>query len=367
MDLKDPASLWNVPALEAGSETAEGGSRCLPCASPALFAVGLSPLSKAARCYLLAAEARIELPLMPRAAEPVVVDASQGIDATVHDALRECLDQIATNLVVVERLDDTEGAHQLRTGLRRLRCVFSIYAPILKCAESDRLAGEARRLAHEVAGLRDLDVAANKIAAEAKSDAPSLGIIAAAFAQKAEKRRKRLRGRLAQPPVGSFLVDLAQFVERCGWTGTRNDHDRHCLPAATKDVARTAICERWNAACKASQGLRRLDFDQSHELRKQIRKLRYTIEFLHSLFPDSQTRPLLGLLRNLQTLLGDVNDASMIKAMLNREARIQENAELKYAAGNLIGVQGSHVRKNWMAAKSLLREFGRIESPGTWM
>jgi CHAD domain-containing protein len=360
MDRKNSASLWNAPAFEPERELVERGSGRLACVPPPLSPVELSALSKSAQCYQLAVEGRMELPLVPRAAKEVVIDPDQGIDIAVHDALRECLEQIATNLLVVVKLADTEGPHQLRTGLRRLRCVFSIYAPILKNAESARLAREARWLARAVGSLRDLDVAANKIASEteANPDEPSLRPIAERFARKAEDRRQQLRRRLALPCSRYFLIDLVRLVENRGWTRNRECQGSDGVPATTNEFAGIAISDCWRASCEASRRLDGLDFDRSHEFRKEIRKLRYTVEFLSSLFAESQTRPLLGSLRNLQTLLGSVSDASMIQAMLTKEALTKKHTRLEYAAGWLIGTQNSHARSEWMRAKSV---WSRIE------
>jgi inorganic triphosphatase YgiF len=105
-----------------------------------------SRLSKAARGYLLAEEGRIDQPLAPRNAQNILLDPAQTAEQAARDVLRECLDQIATNVLVVRRLDDDEGPHQLRVGLRRLRSAFSVYASVLGNAVMNGSDGEARWL-----------------------------------------------------------------------------------------------------------------------------------------------------------------------------------------------------------------------------
>ena len=60
-------------------------------------------------------------------------------EQAARDVLRECVDQVAANMVVVARLDDPEGPHQLRVGLRRLRSAFSVFGAVLKSPEMERL------------------------------------------------------------------------------------------------------------------------------------------------------------------------------------------------------------------------------------
>ena len=66
------------------------------------------------------------MPLAPSNAQDVALDAAQTTEQAARDILRECFDQIATNVLVVRRLDDAEGPHLLRVGLRRLRRVFCL-------------------------------------------------------------------------------------------------------------------------------------------------------------------------------------------------------------------------------------------------
>src|SRR5262249_49849242 len=92
--------------------------------------------------------------------------------------------QIADNVRVVRMIDDAEGPHQLRVGLRRLRSAFSTFAPALRSGETVRLNAEARWLGQEVGRLRDLDVLALDIVtreANAHPDEPGFAVIAEAL------------------------------------------------------------------------------------------------------------------------------------------------------------------------------------------
>ena len=151
---------------EAEIELLEGSPTGLFDIARKLFPEGglqFSRLSKSARGYLLAEEGQIEPPLAPQNARAIAVDPAQIAEHAARDVLRDCLDQIATNFVVVRKLDDIEGPHQLRIGLRRLRSAFSVYKSALESPEMGRLNGEAKWLGQEVGRLRDLDVVANEI------------------------------------------------------------------------------------------------------------------------------------------------------------------------------------------------------------
>ena len=134
---------------EAELELIEGSPSGLFDIAKALFPDGglkFSRLSKADRGYLLAKEGLIEQPLAPRNAKAVALDPAQIAEQAARDILRECLDQIATNMVVVRELADPEGPHQLRVGLRRLRSASSVFSQVLQSPEISRLNEEARWL-----------------------------------------------------------------------------------------------------------------------------------------------------------------------------------------------------------------------------
>ena len=105
-------------------------------------------------------------------------------EQAARDIVRECFDQIATNIIAVQRLDVPEGPHQLRVGLRRLRSAFSVFASVLASPELTRLGGEARWLGQEIGRLRDLEVVAGEIVrreAGLHPDEPGLGLLADAL------------------------------------------------------------------------------------------------------------------------------------------------------------------------------------------
>jgi CHAD domain-containing protein len=48
-----------------------------------------------------------------------------------------------------------------------------------------------------------------------------------------------------------------------------------------------------------------------HPLRKSLKKLRYSVEFLESIFPPKKAKRFLSHLKKLQEALGEINDAAM--------------------------------------------------------
>lgn len=324
----------------------------------------LSRLSKAARGYLLAEEGRIDLPLSPRNAENLSLGPALTAEQAARDVLRECLDQIAVNVPVVRQLDDVEGPHQLRIGLRRLRSAFSVFAPVLRSPEMERLDAEARWLGQEVGGVRDLDVIANDMArreAEIHPDAPELSAFADVVLRQARERRELLRELLDGARVQSFLIDLTRFVETRGWLVPQDFDQTERLAAPIATLAGQSLDKRWKKVAKRAHGLATLTVEQRHELRKELKKLRYAVEFFCSLFPAKRIDPFLKRLKKLQNVFGDLNDAATMKATFTgTNAPDAGDPSIQRAIGWMIGASQARAEFGWTGAKALWRDLEHV-------
>jgi len=70
---------------------------------------------------------------------------------------RSILRRIAANESAVRR-SDSEGVHQMRVGLRRLRGAMALFKRLLDDKQSERIKSELKWLIGELAPARDLDV-----------------------------------------------------------------------------------------------------------------------------------------------------------------------------------------------------------------
>jgi len=324
-----------------------------------------SNTSSAVRGYLLAEQGSAEPPPMPRHALLVALEPHQTTEQAARDVLQECFVQIADNVRVVRMSDDAEGPHQLRVGLRRLRSAFSTFAPALRSAETVRLNAEARWLGQEVGRLRDLDVLALDIVAReanAHPDEPGFAVIADALNSRTSAERMRLRETLKGERVTRFLFDLARLVEMRGWLVPADFEQTQRLALPAMDTALSALAKRWKRARRQARDLDTLDAEQRHELRKELKKLRYAAEFLSSLFPGRRVEAFLKRLRKLQNMFGDLNDADLVRVKIGEVvAPGNEIADGQRAAGWLVGASLARAEFGWERAASLWRDLEGTE------
>ena len=116
-----------------------------------------------------------------------------------------------------------------------------------------------------------------------------------------------------------FLLDLAQFIETRGWLVPSDFEQTARLATPVLELAVRSLNKRWKKVSKAARGLEMLDAEHRHALRKELKKLRYGVEFFGPLFPERRFDAFLKRLKKLQTVFGDLNDAATMRPV--RRAR----------------------------------------------
>ena len=101
-----------------------------------------------------------------------------------------------------------------------------------------------------------------------------------------------------------------------------------------------------------------LDAEHRHELRKELKKLRYAVEFLAPLYPDKRIEPFLKRLKKLQDVFGELNDAATRQGDVCRRRRAAGGAMLtaQRAIGWLIGASQARAEHGWAGAKALWKD-----------
>ncbi|MGE0282851.1 MAG: CHAD domain-containing protein [Rhizobiaceae bacterium] len=283
------------------------------------------------------------------------------VEASFREILRECVDQIAANIEVVWISDNPEGPHQLRIGLRRLRTIFTIFAAVVRSDELERLDAETRWLARQVGELRDLDVVWHDILGveiERHPDEVGLPPLSATISLEAAARRETLCATLVTPRTQALLLDLVNFVETRGWLASTNLTQTMQLAMPVRGFAASAIEKRWRKVGKRGRQFKQLGIEQRHELRKELKKLRYTIEFFASLFEAKGMKRMIGRLKRLQTIFGALNDAQMARGIIERQGFAHAaEASTQRAVGWVLGASDARAEIAWRDARKQFRKF----------
>lgn len=310
--------------------------------------IRFSRLSKGERGFTLATEGMIEPPLTPRHARGVTLGASSTAQEAMLELLRECFEQVTTNIEVTEGSADPEGRHQLRVGLRRLRSLLKAFGPLGRQQDAIAVAEEARWLAAEVGHVRNLDVLVGDIVPREHAACPdeqSLELLADALSILAETGRAELAETLRGPRTQAFKLALARLATTQGWMGQA---DATAFPAAARDLADAALKESWKRVRKRGRKFRSLDAEQRHELRKALKGLRYTAEFFRSFYSKKDVAAFLEKTRQVLEVFGHLNDATMAGEMLEATGiAARPEPLLQRGVGWLLGAGQARAEADW--------------------
>jgi CHAD domain-containing protein len=198
--------------------------------------------------------------------------------------------------------DDPEFLHQLRVGLRRLRAALRAFRAILQREQTKPLIRVLRKLSPKLGTARDWDV----LVARLEADGGSAGLLRKARARRATARRvarraivsKRFAGIGAQVralQVAASRETLAQFGAAA------------LARAQRKLMAKADGAEMADAAAR-------------HAVRIRVKRLRYSCEFFAPGFAPKRATPYVAALKELQDILGALNDISVGRRLIGFQA-----------------------------------------------
>jgi inorganic triphosphatase YgiF len=243
-----------------------------------------------------------------KAPTPVLTD-DMSVDAALREITRACMVQIMGNCsAIAAGVGSNEHIHQARVGLRKLRTA-------LRELESEVPAADPtwpQRLADVFAGLgasRDREVVlAGWLTSLDEAGAPDIATPHGPEVDPGEL----LRGH----DFTDLMLDLLAFVHG---------------EAASVDPGhslRSVVCARLDRLRQHSLGhpkrFARLPVESQHDVRKDLKRLRYMAELTSSLFPAKRVAKYVKALAPAQDALGALNDlvvaADFFRAMALTDA-----------------------------------------------
>ncbi len=268
----------------------------------------LAPESKSARGYRLRAGRPAEAFHAPKLLLPPKIRAN----AALRDIAGAHLGAVLANIAAAEG-ENAEGIHQLRVGLRRLRSVLVMFAPMLERHVGDLFATELRRLGQVFGARRDHDVFwLETLPALAQDGGTDWSDLLRTRAQEARAD--------ALPPVmetlhGASFTGLALGLAAWFEAGMTQPDMLGAGPWTRRlDAVAPDLLDR--LARKVARRATRIDGSEGlHDLRKALKKLRYATEFVAGLYDGDAVKTYRKRCATLQDRLGAINDARVAQTL----------------------------------------------------
>ncbi|WP_027528984.1 CYTH and CHAD domain-containing protein [Bradyrhizobium sp. WSM3983] len=298
-------------------------------------------------------------------AEPIALNHAlsprKAFSVIAHSTLR----QITANADPVRAMD-SEGVHQMRVGLRRLRAAISLFKDVLPRASTARIKSELKWLTNELAPARETDVFLKEsIEPVAGQGVPKRGVraIRRKFARQRAVAFERARNAAASARYRRMLIDVMEWIE----AGRPRAGDDRSIGAYAAEV----LDRRIRKARKQGKQLSDLDPRQRHKLRIRIKKIRYAVDFFESLYRDRDQNRLASLsdgLKRIQSALGSLNDFMAHRELATEAALAAPPANRRaqaFTAGFIVGQEREAARGLMKDAAKELHRLHRLRiAPG---
>lgn len=277
----EPRQLFNlamalldiVPMRVEHTSKAEYGYRLFSASKPSVKKGGFSPLHK-----------------------------GQSVSDAMRSLIADCLSHVQSNVPGVLLRTDAEYLHQVRVGLRRLRVVLAIALRSQPDVELASLREQVSELCVGLGRSRDWDVFITQTLMPLCARIPEHEGLREITRASERARKKQHAG--VDDELGS--VDFQRMLLRFGaWMHPKQ---LDVSPISLELFVSRSLKKRVKDVVNCKQTLQAGNMERLHRLRIACKKLRYCIEMFDSLFDREKSKAYMGVLSDLQDVLGRFND-----------------------------------------------------------
>ncbi len=256
-----------------------------------------------------------------------------------HSAIAKYLKQAIAYEKPVKADTDPENLHQMRVGLRRLRTALEIFEAGLDLPKAGRK-GRVAAVARQLGELRDLDVVWATLRDRYVPDLPDseqacLGAVLLTLARKRHKTFKQVKKLLKGDRYGDLKKSLSNWLEEPVYGAIAPLPADQVLP----DLILPLVSQLWlhpgwlvgtrttakgtNKSISANTGLSQTATDVLiaeqgpllHDLRKQVKRVRYQLRLVADLYASALDADI-DRLSTMQDTLGDLQDSTVLAACI---------------------------------------------------
>ena len=291
------------PISEVEVESIEGDvGAAFDLAARLMEAVPLRPctVSKAERGYRLRAASRRQPAKAPR----VELDKAATPAEAARTVIGTALAQLQANEEGVLDTTDPEFVHQARVALRRIRSALRIFRDAIGAPRADAWRSALGETGRALGAARDWDVFGTEVLppllrafADTKLERSLRTRCARQRGTQREVARKALRSR----EHASAVLDIARWLAL--------PEPPPLFSESLADFASRLIRKRHKRLVADARHFERLTSEERHRLRIDVKRLRYGVDALASLFPAKRAGRYVEILAALPDALGKANDA----------------------------------------------------------
>jgi triphosphatase len=303
-------------------------------------------------------------PPKPLKTPPSPLVANMSCNEAFKALVLTCVAHYTANQRGMLERADPEYLHQLRVALRRLRSVFSTFAPLFPPGVLESPIAETRRLARALGEARDWDVlVAETLPPIAAHYAHHAGLTALALSAADLRRRASRAARRAviSAPGQGLLLALGAWISAETWRAALDDAQQLELERPAVEFAQTVLGAALKRVRRRGRNFAQLAPTELHRLRIAAKKLRYAAEFFAPLFDQKAVRDYRAKLSHLQETLGSYNDAVKMTHLAACAGRTLKGVPANEARGIILGWSAGMQHAGTRYLRRIWKDFCRSE------
>ncbi|MAK56449.1 MAG: inorganic triphosphatase [Pusillimonas sp.] len=276
----------------------------------------------------------------PYRAKPPKLGKKNPVSSAYLSCAHECLTHIVQNAAYTAGVDTAlansgthmEFVHQLRVGVRRLKSCQKLFEEWVPALPEDALE-KLNNTFSQLGARRDLDVLRTVVAPRLKlAGMPDLRM------PRANANRTAPASLANSPSFQNALLDILQALVEFGDT---IHNDVNVSSEAKKRNSQNLLPRRlssWlQAIVKKGSKFTRLPIDEQHNVRKDVKRLRYCLEMCAGVLNKSMLSKLRPALETAQEDLGELNDYYTAEVLF--QDMTEKQAQAWFAVGWLKAMQ----------------------------
>jgi triphosphatase len=324
--------------------------------------IRLEMRSKAERGYRLLGPATVPRPVQ---AMPVTLDPAMTVEAALQCFGQRCLAHLLHNEFIA-LAGDAEAIHQMRVAVRRLRSALSALKSMLPTEHYRWASEELKWLTHALGPARNWDIFIAHLVrpvSDALPDHRELEqLVSAAELLRRAAFDDAKQAILSERHTESTLQLMRWFAVR-GWRDQPISENSALLLAPIVDVAPNVIERCHRKARRRCKRFEELSPAARHKLRIALKKLRYTIEFLGSVFDEHKVQAFVNRLKSLQDCLGHANDVRVAHDLMEqfRDPKDHDARAFNRAGGLVLGWHERDLADREPKLRKLVRHFKQLD------
>lgn len=301
---------------------------------------------------------------------PLTLDQQGSGDTAILRILRAFQNHVLANHEAAADGRNSEGVHQLRIGLRRLRSALRLLRGIMPPEILGGFLQDARSAANACSAARNWDVFLTETLPKIVDGCENFGdfgsLQLAAERQRGEAYNS-VRHMLSAEPYVRFHLALGMWIGGAEWQ-TRAMASPG-LSGPVTSFATAVLIDSHRRIHKRGEHFRRLSPQALHRLRVAAKNLRYTADSLGSVMGDltrkqKRTRRYFRALSRLQTQLGYANDMATTRQLIEALGNDRWNTPAVWqAAGVVVGWSAHSVAESNVLLRMTWQAFRRLEPP----